>query len=498
MAATILPVQLESLDQNLEKTISWTSELLSSDSEVVSGLENGSFSQSLTDRLDTLLKDSEDINYIVIADTAGSRLYHPDHSLIGQSFVGGDETDILQGNDPYITTQKGATDIQKRAFHAVRDENGSIIGFIMTSASMTTIQNAQRKVIFQFILIFLLVLFFGILTAWLLSASIRKSLLGFEPGTFARRYLQREEILDSLDEGVLAVDTEGKYLYSNEAARKLFKDTPFDSQKGIRSCYRKCLESGKSITGQLVEISGNTVLINMIPMIKLDRIAGVLIISRDKTDITDMAEQLTGTNHIIEALRASTHEYMNKLHVISGLLQIGETENAITYIDGVSTDIEKGYHSVTAQIHNKTIAALILGKQDRARELDIDFTLRKDASLPEHNPYLSIQELVTIVGNLVENAFDAVKGLEGIRQVDLFIGSDTDGITVSVDDTGHGLTDDQIRSIRQSQYSTKGTGHGVGLRLIQQIVHEHQGFLEIESEPGEGSSFTIIINKKRF
>lgn len=124
------------------------------------------------------------------------------------------------------------------------------------------------------------------------------------------------------------------------------------------------------------------------------------------------------------------------------------------------------------------------------------FSLRRDSTLPTHSAYLSSRELVTIVGNLVENAFEAVKAAP-LKQVGLFIGEDAHGLTITVDDTGHGMTEEQIATVRQRQYTTKGDGHGFGLRLIQQIAAGRRGYLEIESEPGEGSSFTVNFTEKR-
>ena len=224
--------------------------------------------------------------------------------------------------------------------------------------------------------------------------------------------------------------------------------------------------------------------------------AGVLLILRDRTEYTRIDQQLTGTNHVIEALRANTHEFLNKLHVISGLLQIGETQKAIEFINGVSEDVEDNYQSIVRQLQNPTVAALVLGKTSHARELGIQFSLRRDSTMPLHSAYLSSRELVTIVGNLVENAFEAVKA-EPLKQVGLFIGEDSHGLTIAVDDTGHGMTEEQIATVRERQYTTKGDGHGFGLRLIQQIVADRKGYLDIESEPGEGSSFTVNFTKKR-
>lgn len=496
MGIYILPLQLHTMEDNLESKITDTAYLLSQDSEIITGTKDQSFPSDLIQKLDQIKASCDtSVDYIVIADCNSIRLYHPDHSCIGQSFSGGDEKNVLRKGSSYITTRQGEHDVQKRAFAPILDTDGSITGFVMVSASIQTIHEQERAVILQFILIFVLILLTGVVVAYLISRNIRSSLLGFEPGTFTNMYLQREEILDNLDEGIFAVNMKDECLYCNTSARDMLKDMNAVRNSAIYDQIQICRKNETSILNQMIEIGENTFVINLIPLIRHGHTEAVLTIIRNKTELTKMAEQLTGTNHVIDAMRANTHEYMNKLHVISGLLQIGDIEEAKKYISNVSTEIEVNYQTVIRQIQNKTIAALLLGKQNRARELNIDFILRKDSSLELHSPYLSTRELVTIIGNLIENAFEACKG--EFRQVELYIGAADSGLTITVDDTGCGMSKQQIEKIYEGQYTTKGEGHGFGLRLIQETVSQHHGYLEIESEPGLGTSFTLYFDKRR-
>lgn len=494
----ILPGEFNALNQHLDSTITQAASFIAADSAVCEELPKGNFSEDLILKLDRLLSSSENIDYVVIANQDSIRLYHPDHTLIGQTFTGKDEAAILNGSRPYITTRKGNTDVQKRAFHAITDQNGSVIGFIMVSASMATIHRQQHKILAQFLLIFLLILGVGFFFAWMLSRNIRKALLGFEPGTFAKMYLQREEILDKLEEGIMIVNKNGKFLYRNPAALQIFSSDSIQSYAELLPLIAECRQTGCSLLGKLLDICNNSLIASFLPFTAPDQLGSVLIIVRNRTELVQISEQLTGSDHVVDALRANTHEYMNRLHVISGLLQIGATDEALTFISDVSSDIENGYQTIVRQIQNRTIAALILGKYNRAKELDIDFRLRSDSTLELHSPYLSSRELVTLIGNLTENAFEAInKNISGEKHAELFIGSDAHGLTVTMDDTGCGMTEEQIQKIYAGQYTTKGEGHGFGLRLIQEIVHNHNGYLEIESEPGIGTSFTININEKR-
>lgn len=353
-----------------------------------------------------------------------------------------------------------------------------IAAYMMTNATIrytgSAIPIILISLIAQFLMIFFLVLCIGLVIAYIIAKNIRKSLLGFEPGTFANMYLQREEILDNLDELILAVDRKKQLLYQNKTSETMEDANSFFANPALTNLIDEGFSTGKSLFGRMLEISGASLLVNLIPLPEHGKPEVVLLIMRDKTEIASLAQQLSGTNHVINALRANTHEYMNKLHVISGLLQIGSYDEAIAFISDVSSDIENGYQTVVRQIKNRTIAALILGKQNRSKELDIDFCLKKDSTLEEHNPYLSTKELVTIVGNLIENAFDATKYVDGIRQIELTIRSDEHGLMISADDTGHGMSEEQIDHIYKGQYTTKGEGHGIGLRLIPNLQNEIQ------------------------
>ncbi len=491
----LLPSQLRKQRQNLDSIISHTAMLLGSNESLAKEASQGFLSETSRRMLDQICASSDKFDYVVLTDSQGIRLYHPDPQKVGKPFSGGDEKEALKSVSSYITTRKGSTDVQKRAFHSLCTSDGAIAGVVMVSASLTTIQREELHTILGLLLILCTILAFGLFFSWFISRNIRKSLLGFEPQTIAQMYLQRDEILDTLNEEILVIKEDDTILYRNEAAGKTFPDVTLPADFPLAFERLSCIQNHQDKQDLLAQYQNRTLLVNLMPAGKKEEPDALLLIIRDRTETTRLAEQLTGTSHIIEALRANTHEYMNKLHVILGLLQIGDTRQAMRFITDVSDDIESGYQAVMRQIKDPSVAALILGKQSHARELDIHFSLRHDAKLPKSNPWISTRDLITIIGNLVENAFEAVNGTEGLRQVELSISCTDQGITISVDDTGHGMTEEQIARIRTGQYTTKGEGHGIGLGLIREIIKKHHGFLDIESEPGEGTFFTVSIGE---
>lgn len=491
----ILPSQLSSQRRQLEDTISQAALLLASNESLASEASAGTLSSYNIAMLDQISQASDKFDYVVLADQNGIRLYHPDHNLIGEPFSGRDEKDALSQPCSYITTRKGNTDIQKRAFHTICTKDGTICGFVMVSASLDTIRKEETQTILRLLAALFLILGTGLLFAYLISQNIRKSLLGFEPQIIAQMYLQRDEILDTLNEEILVIDAAGSILYHNETAGHSFPKDQIPSDFPLKDERKECMEQNINKRDLLAQYENRTLLVNMTPVPGYTQTQAVLMVIRDRTETTRLAEQLTGNSHVIEALRANTHEFMNKLHVILGLLQIGDIRQAMGFITNTADEIDTGYQMIVRQIQDPSVAALILGKQSHARELDIHFILRRDSFLPAVNPYLTTRELITVVGNLIENAFEAVNGTNTIRQTELFICCSRQGITISVDDTGCGMNEEQIQKIYSGQYTTKGEGHGIGLGLIQEIIRKHHGFLEIESEPGEGTSFTVCIGE---
>ena len=179
---------------------------------------------------------------------------------------------------------------------------------------------------------------------------------------------------------------------------------------------------------------------------------------------------------------------------------MGRGEEALGYIGSVSASQAQIIGPVIQLIHNSNVAALILGKLNNTRELDINMTLLTNSFLPEHSEFLSTAELVTIVGNLLENAIEAVNAVpdQRTRRIVLQITEDETGLLVMVSDTGIGIPPDRLEHIFDSGFSTKATeGRGFGMNLIRSIADRHQASLEVDTEPDAGTTFTLIVNRKR-
>ena len=203
---------------------------------------------------------------------------------------------------------------------------------------------------------------------------------------------------------------------------------------------------------------------------------------------------------MISALRANTHEFSNKLQVISGLLQMDYIDEARAYIGSISAVHERTIGPVMKLIRNSGVAALILGKESNLRELGIELNLLGNSGLPERSRYLSTNDLVTVVGNLMENAIEATAVIpaDDLRAVALQITEDEKGLLIMVSDTGEGISPENLPHIFERGFSTKAaTGRGVGMKLIREIADRHGGSIEVDTEPGSGTTITIIFSRER-
>lgn len=491
----ILPTQIQEMNTNLENTLSRIAYILAHDSEIIAALERGHCTECIAARIDGISKITKgSIDYIVVANVENVRLYHPDKNLVGKTFVGGDEIKAITGKkDSYVTTFKGHPDIQKRAFHSVRNREGKVIGFVMASTSTKNIELRKKEIILSALGFLTISLATGLFLAYAISKGIRRILLGYDPTTFAQMYLQREEILDKLNEGIFVVNEKRKIIYKNLPAKSYIKENFLENTSPLYPGAADCIKKNIILSWSMIELEEKSFLVSMIPLRPLENLDAVMVILRNRTEFVNLTEQLTGLNHIIDALRANTHEFRNKMHIISGLLQLGENSQAIEFINEQA--IEKNGQNILRLIQDKAIAALLIGKANRAAELDIDFELRRDSNLPEKNSFLSTRELALIIGNLIENSFEAMTSASVERQVEVFIGVNAQGLTLVVDDTGCGMTDEEIKKIHAGGgYTTKGEGHGYGMKLIREVVDRHKGFLQIDSESGTGTSITVNIN----
>ncbi len=336
----------------------------------------------------------------------------------------------------------------------------------------------------SFVLIIILAVFTGLYAAGFLASSIKKSMYNLEPEEIARLLGEKQMILENLKAAIVTIDQFGKIIYFNRASGDLLGLHKIDLN---RHCgmyffddpFQKCLDNRVTMISELKTPAGRVLQCRMEPMTVDSRILGVTGMMEDLSEVRARAEELTGIKQLNEGLRSQNHEFMNKLHTISGLIQLEEYGEALQFISRVSTTRQQMIGKLNCCIKNPSVAGLILGKYNKAQEMKIEFTL-DDSSYISDTPGIS-DTVNLILGNLLENALEELAGRSG-GEIKILLKEGRGSIEIAVEDNGDGIPDGEKVFLRG--VSSKGSDRGLGLYLIREKIDELNGKMTLSSVPG--------------
>lgn len=436
------------------------------------------------------------VDYIVIFNMNRIRFSHPLQDRIGTVFADGDEGASLK-NQEYLSHAIGVIGPAVRAFVPIKTDEGTRQVGVATVGILTpTFSEIIQSLRFKLYISLLIGVLIGSLGSLYLARDIKKNMFSLEPQEIAKLLEERVAIFQSLEEGIIAIDTLGNVtLLNNEARRITGNDTdkiglPLEEVVGIPGLVPTMLSGEVRENWELV-INKTLVLANILPVRIKEKMAGVVLTFREKTEVKKMAEELTGVKTFIEALRVQNHESQNKLHTIAGLLQLGNDQQALDYIFSVTEEQQEIIGFVSRKIKNTSVAGLLLGKYNRAKELHAKLYFDPDCYLGDLPERIESSKLVLILGNLLDNAFEALRGRD-LAEVHCLIFEGKE-LVISVEDTGIGIEEDNKDHIFEWGFSTKeALNHGIGLSLVKQAVDSLEGTLEVESGTW-GTRFLIKI-----
>lgn len=470
----------------------------------VSGALEGRVSQQeLSDYLHEATVNSSDIDLVLVGDVDSVLLYAPDDRYVGRVYSGTVQQRVLAGEDAFTSDETGPLGSEHAAYAGVYSREGELVGFVAVGVYLRSLAGVTVRTVLHFLAIGLVVGTLGVLLALRLSRRIKDSLMGYEPDALARRFHQREDILDALEEGVLAIDRDQRVIFFNQAAAQLLQLDTVAVGKPLHTIYPqstldRILRTGRAeYNVSMRSLTQVNVLSDRLPLYEDGHLAGAVGIFRNRTEVTRLADDLTGVQHMVEAMRAYTHEFMNKLHVIAGLIQIGAPDRAQQYIMDTTRLQQEGVGRITRRIEIPAVAALLVGKTSRASELGIRLTLDRESALPPGSPWLPPEGYITILGNLIENAIEGLnQSPREDKEITVSIREEERGLLLCVEDNGPGIPVQLRGQLFQRGVSTKGEARGTGLSLVQEVVDAYRGEIRVESEPGVGTAFFISFRRE--
>jgi two-component system sensor histidine kinase DctS len=445
------------------------------------------------------------VDYIVIIDMNRKRYSHPSESLIGKEFVGGDERASLAEHE-YISKAKGTLGYSVRAFVPIMDEEGTVqVGVSVVGILTPTFQSLVAQFRNDILLSLLWGLLVGLFGSLFLAHNIKKQTFNLEPYEIAKLVEERSAVMQAMNMGIIALDENERITFMNRLAKEYTKHN--HQSKGLHvseilpnywgNVYSLLnIESNQQTLNRNIVLYDKTYLISLYPTHVKGQFAGSVITMIDRTEANQLAEELTGVKTLVNALRAQNHEYMNKLHSIAGLIQLDRTDDALEFIIEETTDEENIIQFLKENIHDYSVSGLLVGKRSRAKELGVQFVINRDSYIYQIVDGCSSGEVITIIGNLVENAFESFSLETEEKVVECLIQGDEHFLRIIVRDQGKGIAESEIEHIFKYGFSTKSKeNRGIGLALVKQIVDSQQGKITVDSKPSKGTLIDIMINR---
>lgn len=438
--------------------------------------------------------------FIVVMDMNSIRYSHSNPSLIGLKFTGNDEGQALKG-DSYISTAEGVSGKSIRAFTPIK-YYGVQIGVVSVGFFDNALHNVLDELIapmrFAATLGFI-VSFYG---AIMITSHIKKQIFNLEPHEIATVLQERETIINSIRDGIISINTNGKInLINNEAKRILGVEenvNPIgeDIEKYIPNTrLRIIMENDTPEFDREQRINEKIIITNRVPLKVENKVIGAMAFFRDRTDLYKLAEELTGVKEYAGALRARSHEFMNVLQTVGGLIELGETEKALEIISHTS-EIEQGQMSILVrQLKSPELVGILLGKMSIAQESSISLRINPNSHLEELPFYFDSKSIITVVGNIILNAIDALKTSNiNNKLIEIYI-SDHSNINIVIKNNGPKISDENLLKIFDSGVSTKGEDIGIGLFLVKNLVTSAGGTINVNSTD-EITTFSVLIPRR--
>ena len=360
----------KAFDQNLEETAALITRIY--------GFMKDKPRRDLCICMDSIADDLADVDVISIVNTDNMRIYHTNHNLIGTEYDGTHPDFSTHKKGFYTESDIGPSGPQRRTYSAIYDGRGNYIGFIMAIMLKTSIRSFTYKIVLLFLSVTVAAIIIEIAICRAFSRKLKRRLLGYEPDTFSSMFRIRDNILESTYDGIMAADSNLNIQFANKAAKKLLgcDEESCDAKVSLIQqnvfadrFLSEVIKTGNAAFGIQHETeNGTALMVDCVPVKEDGIISGAVAILHDRTEYTKLMEELSGTKYLVDSMRANNHDFTNKLHVILGLIQIGEYDKAVSYIENISIIQRETLSTVMHAVDNASFAALLIGKIARASE----------------------------------------------------------------------------------------------------------------------------------
>lgn len=460
------------------------------------------------------LRAESDASYIVIGDAREQHLYHSESpERLNLPMIGGDNADVLKGKT-IITVRKGGIGVSLRSKAPIFDSHHQVIGIVSVGYLTSYIANINARLLWRTGMYGLALLLLLFIFSWLLTRTLKKQMFGLEPKDIAQLVLQQKALLEAMYEGVFAVNADKRLILINRAAREMLNirqseqallGKPLDEVIQLppsffapgNTAYDSRHHDHITVLNQRETIV-NRVAIEVEPGTQ----SGWVFSFRDKNDINMLSSQLSQVTRYADNLRIMRHEQLNWTATLVGLLQMQRYDDALRYIQVQSEGAQQVLDFLSRQFVSPALCGLLLGKYVGAREKGVELVFDPACQLSRLPEGLSETELMSVIGNLVDNAVDAtLKTPARTAPVEVYISDRNHELVIEVADRGCGVDEAMKPHIFEQGFTSKptdsseltGSEHGIGLYLVVGYVRRAGGSIEISNNIPQGTVFSVFI-----
>lgn len=459
------------------------------------------------------LRNQSDASYIVIGDAHEQHLYHSESpERLNLPLIGGDNAEVLQGKT-IISVRKGGIGVSLRSKAPILNAQQQVIGIVSVGYLTSYIANINVSLLWQASLYGIALLLLLFLFSWMFSRNLKKQMFWLEPRDIALLVLQQKALLEAMYEGVFAVNADRQLILINRAARELLDIPQSESEligkplDAVLQIHPAFLSHSDVSDGRhhdhITVLNQRQVIVNRVAIeLEPGESGGWVCSFRDKNDINTLSSQLSQVKRYADNLRIMRHEQLNWTATLVGLLQMQRYDDAMRYIHAQSAGAQQVLDFVSARFTSPALCGLLLGKYVSAREKGVELRFDPACQLRRLPAAISETALMSVIGNLLDNAVDAtLNARTPATPVELYISDRNQELLIEVADQGCGV-DDAIKPHLFEQGVTSkpssgddilGSEHGIGLYLAAGYVQQAGGNIEIADNLPQGTIFSVFI-----
>lgn len=438
------------------------------------------------------------VDFVVFMAPDRTRYSHPDPAQIGQRFLGTVEPALAGGT--VTETYTGTLGPSIRAVVPITDPDGSVRALVSVGILRSKVGDELRQRLPPLIAAVLLALVVAAGGSLAVSRRLRRQTLGLGPAEITRMYEHHDAVLHAVREGLLVTDQSGNLVLVNDEARRLL-GLPADAEGrpvaelGLTGELADLLASGAPANDQLHVHADLVLVVNQTPARRDGRRLGTVTTLRDHTELQALNGELDSVRGFAEALRAHAHEAANRLHTVVTMIELGRPDQAVEFATADLATTQALADRLVGAVDEPVLAALLLGKAAQAHERGIDLVIDPETTV--RRTRIAPRDLVTLLGNLIDNGLDAAQAAPPPRQVTVGMFGDGHQLRIRVTDSGRGLAADDVELAFDRGWSTKaatgGIGRGIGLALVRQVIDRYNGSVTVDT--ATTTTFTVLLQE---